>query len=212
MSMESGTLSFFTPSSSAVRPQRSSDSVNTTRARAKPRSSWAICSMISVSRRLMASCSGAGTLENAAVRLTSAMEGSDAGRGGGAQVIEPGLEPALAHPDRHRPREEQRAVGLMLGDHVVAHPAERGETALSYPIVDPQLAALGMHARRLDGLLRRVARVHHVGDHLRDGRDDLPSARRAHREVWLAVPEAERRHHVDDRALAGRYRIGAAGL
>src|SRR3990170_783610 len=73
MSSWSGTPSFFTPSSSAVRPQRSSDSVKTTFARVKLLSSWAICSMVSVSSRLIASCSGPGTVEKAAVRRISAM-------------------------------------------------------------------------------------------------------------------------------------------
>ena len=64
-----GTPSFFTPSSSAVSPQRSSDSVNTSLARANVPSSRAICSTISTSSRLIASASPAGTDENAAVRL-----------------------------------------------------------------------------------------------------------------------------------------------
>src|SRR4029453_14709576 len=68
-----GPPSFFPPSSSAVSPQRSSDSVNTSLARANVPSSRAICSTTSTSSRLIASASPAGTDENAAVRFTSAI-------------------------------------------------------------------------------------------------------------------------------------------
>src|SRR5687767_8492427 len=73
MSMDSGTPSFFTPSSSAVRPQRSSDSVKTSLAFLKVPSSRAICSTVSTMTRLNSSASSAGTVEKAAVRLTSAI-------------------------------------------------------------------------------------------------------------------------------------------
>src|SRR3972149_3859116 len=73
MSICSGTASFLTPSSSAVSPQRSSDSVNTSFARVNAPSSLAICSTVSVRSRLIASCSGPGTVEKAAVSVTSAM-------------------------------------------------------------------------------------------------------------------------------------------
>src|SRR5207247_4512381 len=73
MSMASGTPSRLMPSSSAVRPHRSSDSVNTSFARLKPLSSRASCSTTSVMRRLIASASSPGIVEKAAVRLTSAI-------------------------------------------------------------------------------------------------------------------------------------------
>src|SRR3972149_4310703 len=73
MSICSGTASFLTPSSSAVSPQRSSDSVNTSFARVNAPSSLAICSTVSVKSRLIASCSGPGTVEKAAVSVISAM-------------------------------------------------------------------------------------------------------------------------------------------
>src|SRR5688572_11231824 len=73
MSIDRGTPSFLTPSSSAVRPQRSSDSVKTSLAFLKVPSSRAICSTVSTITRLNSSASSAGTLEKAAVRLTSAI-------------------------------------------------------------------------------------------------------------------------------------------
>src|SRR6266849_2584675 len=73
MSSWSGTPSRFTPSSSAVRPQRSSDSVKTIFAFLKLPSSCASCCTVSTMTRLISSASVAGTVENAAVRLTSAM-------------------------------------------------------------------------------------------------------------------------------------------
>src|SRR3990167_3134984 len=80
MSICSGTPSFLTPSSSAVSPQRSSDSVNTSFARVNDPSSLAICSTVSVRSRLIASCSGPGTVENAEVSVISAMAISRARR------------------------------------------------------------------------------------------------------------------------------------
>src|SRR5262245_17409081 len=73
MSICSGTPSRLMPSSSAVSPQRSSDSVKTSLATLNVPSSRAICSTVSTSTRLISSCSTAGTVENAAVSLTSAI-------------------------------------------------------------------------------------------------------------------------------------------
>src|SRR3989304_7540369 len=73
MSICSGPASFLPPSSSAVSPQRSSDSVNTSFARVNAPSSLAICSTVSVRSRLIASCSGPGTGEKVAVSVISAM-------------------------------------------------------------------------------------------------------------------------------------------
>src|SRR5262245_22464134 len=100
--MESGTPSRLMPSSSAVRPQRSSDSVNTSFARLKPPSSRASCSTISVRRRLIASASSPGIVEKAAVRLTSA--------------IFPDLQDVRVRLRRVRPdREADRLTHLVLG-------------------------------------------------------------------------------------------------
>src|SRR5262245_44396109 len=73
MSICSGTPSRLMPSSSAVSPQRSSDSVKTSLATLNVPSSRAICSTVSTSTRLISSCSTPGTVENAAVSLTSAI-------------------------------------------------------------------------------------------------------------------------------------------
>src|SRR6266705_4012460 len=73
MSSWSGTPSRFTPSSSAVSPQRSSDSVKTSFAFLKLPSSCASCCTVSTMTRLISSASVAGTVENAAVRSTSAI-------------------------------------------------------------------------------------------------------------------------------------------
>src|SRR5207244_11254479 len=54
-------------------PHRSSDSVKTSFARLKVPSSWATCCTVSTMTRLISSASPAGTVENAAVRLTSAI-------------------------------------------------------------------------------------------------------------------------------------------
>src|SRR3990172_1564268 len=80
MSICSGTPSFLTPSSSAVSPQRSSDSVNTSFARVNAPSSLAIWWRVSVRSRVIASWSGPGTVEKAAVSVISAMANSRAGR------------------------------------------------------------------------------------------------------------------------------------
>src|SRR5262245_27129755 len=73
MSIWSGTPSRLMPSSSAVSPQRSSDSVNTILARLKLPSSRAICSTVSTITGFISPASAAGTVENAAVKLTSAI-------------------------------------------------------------------------------------------------------------------------------------------
>src|SRR5207249_5984206 len=52
---------------------RSSDSVKTSFARLNVPSSWAICWTVSTMTRLISSASAVGTVENAAVRLTSAI-------------------------------------------------------------------------------------------------------------------------------------------
>src|SRR5437879_3719563 len=98
MSIWSGTPSRFTPSSSAVRPQRSSDSVKTSLARLNVPSSWATCCTVSTMTRLISSASAAGTVENAAVRLISAIGPDRQDIGVGLRRVGPdGEADRLAH-------------------------------------------------------------------------------------------------------------------
>src|SRR2546425_6515432 len=149
MSSCSGTPSRLIPSSSAVSPQRSSDSVKTIRAFLKVPSSWASCWTVSTMTRLISSASVAGTVENAAVRVTSAIA-LVSRRRGRAQVIQARLEPTRAHADADRLGEIQRRVRLLARGDVVAEPTERRERLLAHPGVDEELAPFVVQARRLD--------------------------------------------------------------
>src|SRR4029450_10080215 len=194
-SMASGTPSLLTPSSSAVRPQRSSDSVKTSLARVNAPSSCAIWAAVSVSRRLIASCSGPGMVENAAVRLISAIACSlDPGRAGVAGRIEPRLEALPGDADGDGPREVHVADRALLGRHGMLARAERSQRDLAHAVVHQQLAPLVVQARRLHGRLRTVAGVRHVGDHLRNHGHDLAAARGAEREGRLAPAEGGQPH------------------
>src|SRR6266550_2091570 len=165
MSSCSGTPSRLTPSSSAVSPQRSSDSVKTIRAFLKAPSSWASCCTVSTITRWISSASAAGTVENAAVRLTSAIRGLPysprlvAGGRGGAQVIQARLEPARAHSDADRLGEVQRRVRLLPRGDLVTGPAQRRERLLADPGIDEELVPFVVQARRLDRRLQAAAGV-----------------------------------------------------
>src|SRR5439155_4608269 len=121
--------------------------------------SWASCWTVSTMTRLISSASAAGTVENAAVRSTSAIPpppvsprgGSLVTRGGcGAERVEARLEPAA--PDAHADRlgEVQGCVRLFAGDDLLAEPPQRRQRLVTYPPVDERLGALRVQARRLD--------------------------------------------------------------
>src|SRR5882762_2939516 len=111
--------------------------------------------------RLISSASAAGTVENAAVRSTSAMPLPSlmpaaalvACGGRGAERVETRLEPAP--PDAHADRlgEVQGRVRLFPGDDLLAESAQRRERLVTHSPVDEGLGALGVQARGLDRLL-----------------------------------------------------------
>src|SRR5437899_237958 len=107
--------------------------------------------------RWTSAASAAGTVETAAVRLTSAIRGLPysprlvAGGRGGAQVIQARLEPARAHTDADRLGEVQRRVRLLPRGDLVTEPAERRERLLADPGIDEELVPFVVQARRLDG-------------------------------------------------------------
>src|SRR5262245_53711070 len=142
----SGTPSFLTPSISAVRPQRSSDSVNTSLARVKVLSSWAICSTVSVRRRLIASWSGPSTVENAAVREMSAIEPPSGMVQSGVQSLVRRLELGLPADDRHDLLVVEENAPLEV------HPGLDGAPSDVVPVM---LGEDG-HEGGIDGLLLRL--------------------------------------------------------
>src|SRR5215468_6602421 len=112
------------------------------------------------------------------------------------------LEAAPSDPDGHGPREVERTGIRALRHHRVPHLLERLQARLADAIVDPEIATFRVEPRRLDGGLGRVAEIDHVRNELGNRRDDLAAARGAHREVRLALLEAEGGNHVDEGALA----------
>src|SRR5262245_60474552 len=137
-SSASGTPCLFTPSSSAVSPQRSSDSVKTILARVKLLSSCASCSIVSFSKRLMASWSGAGTVENAAVNVISAIDASSLRRSHARHLVDD--------------RDHARVVE-------VQDPGRRIEPRLLDGLrldLVPLRTGQGCHLHRIDRLLTRL--------------------------------------------------------
>src|SRR5439155_627189 len=202
MSIWSGTPSRFTPSSSAVSPHRSSDSVKTSFARLNVPSSWAICPTVSTMTRLISSASATGTVEKAAVRLTSSigphlqdvrMRIPCVRANGKAdrrpQVAESRSEPLLPDPEPDGLREVQRRVGLLSRNDRVPEPSEPLERLVADARVHEQLIPVGVQARSLERRLERAARVHEGRDHLWDRRDDPTTAGPAERAARPAPQE-----------------------
>src|SRR6266436_553663 len=188
-------------------------SVNTILARVNVPSSRAICSTVSTITRLIASASSAGTVENAAVRLTSAMcppyspalaerHGSAgarsagglggpwlgppcsvSGRGGRAQVIEAGLQSLVGDPDPHGLGELERRERFFPGRDRVPAPPQRRHHLVADALVDQDVASLGVQPGRLHRGLKRAPPIDEGREHLGNGRDDAPASRRAQRQV-----------------------------
>ena len=96
----------------------------------------------------------------------------------------------------------------------MAQPGARAGEARRWPpaqaIVDVNRGALGVQSRRPTAAWGPSAEVDQVGEHLGNGRHDLPAARRAHGQVRGAVAQAEERRHIDQ-ARSGSMEFGRPG-